>query len=362
MKAIMDIQKKVKACITGVSGQTGSYLAEILLEKGIEVVGTLRRTSQPIDSNYKNLLDNPLFRTAYLDLADPHSIASVIEKEKPDFFFNFGASAFVPDSWDSPAYTMQVNAVSVIHILEAIRKHCPKCRFYEASSSEIFGDVQETPQTEKTRPSPRSIYGVSKNAAREIVKVYRESYGLFAVSGINFNHESERRQAFYVSRKITLEVARINQALKNNEPFAPIKLGNLESKRDWSHASDVAEGIFLMMQKDYPKDYICASGETHTVKEFVELAFQAAGIEGTWIGEKLNEYYVLPNYLADFAEFANHKLVEVDPKFFRPNDVNLLLGDPSLAKKELGWEPKISFKELVKLMVMNDIANLKENA
>ena len=345
----------MKAIITGVSGQTGSYLAEILVEKGMEVVGTLRRTSQSIDSNYKQLLGKTNFRTAYLDLADPHSIASVVEKEKPDLFFNFGASAFVPDSWDSPAYTMQVNAVSVIHILEAIRKHCPYCRFYEASSSEIFGDVQETPQTEKTRPSPRSVYGVSKNAAREIVKVYRESYGLYAVSGILFNHESQRRQAHYVSRKISLGVARIKKALEKGEFFEPLKLGNLEARRDWSHASDAAFGIWLMMDKNEPKDYVLASGETHTIKEFVELAFQAAGIEGVWVGEKLNEYYVLPNYLADFSEFANHKLVEVDPEFFRPADVNLLLGDPALAKSELNWRPKIGFKELVREMVLHDI-------
>jgi GDPmannose 4,6-dehydratase len=354
--------KKTKVIVTGASGQTGSLMIDFLLKNtDFEVIGTVRRTSQIISSNFSHNLPNSRFKIIHLDLNDPHSITSVIKNEKPDFFFNFGASAFVPDSWDSPAMTIQTNTVAVIHILEAIRSYVPFCKFYNACSSEIFGDVLETPQKETTRPNPRSIYGVSKNASREIVEVYRRSYGLFAVNGILFNQESPRRQKHYVTRKITSQVAKIKRALENKELFEPLEIGNLEAKRDWSSASCFVEAIFLMMSQKEPKDYILSSNETHSVREFIELAFKAAGIDGTWVGHNLDEMYLLPNYLADFSEFASQKLVTIDPKFYRPAEVDLLLGDSSLARKELNWSPKTSFKELVKEMVLHDIQELEKN-
>lgn len=368
-----------KVIITGANGQDGAWMIEYLLNNtNNAILAATRRTSQPINGHIEKYKDNPRVKFIHIDLCDPHSIEKSIFEENPDYFINFGASAFVPDSWNSPAMTMQVNAVSLIHILESVRKFAPSCRVYNACSSEIFGEVLETPQKETTRPNPQSIYGVSKNAAREIARVYKESYGIYVVSGILFNHESQKRQTHYISRKITTNVARIAQAIKNKESFEPLKLGNLEAKRDFSYAPDVIDGVWRMLNQElywtsatksivpigqeYKQisDYILASGETHTIKEFVELAFQAAGIEGVWVGEKLNEYYILPNYLADFSEFASQKLVEIDPKFFRPAEVNLLLGDATLAKTELNWQPKTDFKSLVKKMVEWDIKELNK--
>jgi GDPmannose 4,6-dehydratase len=354
----MERKQMKKVIISGISGQTGSLMADYLLvNTDFEVVGSIRRTSQMISSNFSHNLNHPRFRLINLDLNDPHAITTTIKNENPDYFFNFGASAFVPDSWDNPALTMQTNAIAVIHILEAIRNYAPSCRFYNACSSEIFGDVLEAPQTETTRSNPRSIYGVSKNAAKEIVEVYRASYGLYAVSGTLFNHESERRQKHYVSRKITSHIAKIAKAIKNNVSFEPLELGNLEAKRDWSHAADFVECVALMMEQEKPTDYVLSSNETHTVREFVELAFKFAGIKGiwhNWSGKPEDEEYIL----ADENGIATRKkviLVKINPKFYRPADVELLLGDSSKARKELNWEPKISFKELVRSMVAHDL-------
>jgi len=345
-----------KVLVSGASGQDGSYMIDFLLHNtNCEVVGTIRRTSQLIDSHFKHHLDNPRFKIVHLDLSDPHSITNTIKNEKPDYFINFAAQTFVADSWQSPANHFQVNALAVIHILEAIKNYQPFCRFYNAGSSEEFGDVAYSPQDENHPMRPRSPYGASKVAARCIVKVYRESYGLYAIQGFLFNHESERRQDYFVTRKITKNVARIKHAIENKLPFEPLKLGNLESKRDWSDAEDFMDGVWKMLNQDKPKEYVLSSDETHTIKEFVELAFKSAGIEGIWVGEKLEELYLLPNYLADFSEFASIKLMEIDEKFYRPAEVDLLLGDSTKAREELGWLPKTSFEDLVKKMVDTDM-------
>lgn len=350
----------LKCIVTGVSGNLGSLMAELLLYYGFEVIGTYYRDDSN-NTNYKDLLKHPSFKLKYLNITDQKEVFSIIEKELPDYFFNFAGEAFVSDCWQNPIWTMKVNTFSIIDILEAIRLNNPECKFFNACSSEIFSGSEESPQTEKTIAKPTSIYGVSKNSSREIIEVYRQKYSLFAVSGILYNMESNRRQNRYVTKKITEDVARIKKALENNQPFEPIKLGNLAAKKDWSFSMDGVEAMFLMTTADTPQDYIISSGENHTVKEFVEYAFEAAGIEGTWVGEKLNEYYILPNYLSDFSEFASHKLVEVDPDFFR-HDSSVLLGDSSLAKAELKWQPKVNFKKFIEMMVAHDIRELEKTS
>jgi len=347
----------LKCIVTGTSGNLGSYMAELLLSYGFEVVGAEFVEKGSSASHYLN--KNPNFKSVHLDVTDQASIFSLIEKERPDYFFNFAGSAFVPDCWNWPVATMSINTISVLNMLDAILRLCPECRFFNACSSEIFGNCGEYPQTENTSKHPNSIYGVSKNSAREIIDTYRQKYNLFAVSGIFYNQESTERSPVYVTRKITRGVARIKKALEKGEAFEPIQLGDLNTEKDWSFAGDGVEAAFLMTQAAVPKDYIISSGESHTVKEFVEQAFQAAGIEGTWVGEKLNEYYILPNYLADFAEFASQKLVTVDSSLVRSKS-SPLLGDNSLIKKELNWQPKVNFKELVRQMVAWDIQGLKK--
>jgi GDPmannose 4,6-dehydratase len=286
-----------------------------------------------------------------MDLNDAHSIDELIAKEKPDYFINFGASAFVPDSWNSPAACMETNAIALIHILESVRKHNPKCRVYSAGSSEQWGDVKYSPQDEKHPMSPRSIYGVSKCAASLICKIYRESYNLFVIHGILTNHEGLRRQYHYVSRKITSNVARIYHKAQKDQNFEPLILGQLDAKRDWSDSRDFMRGVWSMINQSEPNEYILSSNETHSVREFCEISFREAGFSDCWWeGEGVNEKYFWKN-----PQGEKVVLVSVSEKFYRPADVMLLQGDSTLARKNLGWIPEITFNQMVKDMVMHDI-------
>jgi GDPmannose 4,6-dehydratase len=345
-----------KIIITGVTGQDGSFMADFLLKNTDHIIiAGVRRLSVKNHKNIEHLIDNPRFKLVDLDITDSSNVEQIIRNEVPDYFINFAANSFVGNSWVMPLSHMMTNCLSALYQLEAIRKFAPHCRYYNAGSSEEFGDVIIAPQTEEHPLRPRSPYGASKASARHLVKVYRESYGLYAIQGWLFNHEGTRRGEEFVTRKITKNVARIKHAIENQIPFEPIKLGNLESKRDWSDAEDFVEGVWLMLNQDEPKEYVLSSNETHTIKEFVELAFKAAGIDGIWVGEKLDTLYLLPNYLSDFAGVPQLKLVQIDEKFYRPAEVDLLLGDSTKAREELGWKPKTSFKELVDKMVRHDI-------
>ena len=272
---------------------------------------------------------------------------------QPDYFINFGANSFVGCSWDMPLQVFDVNTLGVIRCLEAIRKHNPKCRFYSAGSSEEMGDVDYSPQDLKHPIKPRSPYGASKAAARHIVKVYRESYNLFAVHSILFNHEGTKRGEEFVTRKITKGVASILKAMDQGKEFDPIPLGNIYSKRDWSDSEDFVRGVWMMLNQNEPKEYILSSNETHSIKEFIELSFEAAGIEGRWEGEGLNEKYV--------CSLDGDELVVINKDFYRPAEVELLYGDSTPAREELGWSPEYSFKDLVTRMVENDIRLSKES-
>jgi GDPmannose 4,6-dehydratase len=337
-----------KVLVTGASGQDGSYMIDFLLaHTDCEVIGAIRRTSQLIDSHFKQHLRNPRFKIIHLDLSDPHSITNTIKNEKPDYFINFGAQTFVADSWQSPATHFQTNALAVIHILEAIKNYQPLCRFYNAGSSEEFGDVTYSPQDENHPMRPRSPYGASKVAARCITKVYRESYGLYAIQGFLFNHESERRQDYFVTRKITKAVARIKKAIDREEAYELLELGNLDSRRDWSDAECFVDGVWKMLNHTSPQEYVLSSNETHTIREFVELAFESAGINGEWYGEGLHEEFR--------QKETGRVLMVINEKFYRPAEVDLLLGDSTKARQELGWKPKTSFKNLIDKMVKNDI-------
>jgi GDPmannose 4,6-dehydratase len=338
-----------KVIITGVTGQDGSHMADYLLANtDYEILGAVRRLSV---SNHKNIahISNPRFKLIDLDISDPESINTAIINHQPDYFINFAANSFVGTSWEMPVNHMQTNCMAVLYQLEAIRKFLPKCRYYNAGSSEEFGDVSFSPQTELHPLRPRSPYGASKASARQIVKVWRDSYDLYAVQGWLFNHEGTRRGAEFVTRKITKGVAKIKKAIDSDNFIEAIKLGNLESKRDWSDAEDFIHGVWLMLNQEQPKDYVLSSNETHTVREFVELSFAAAGIEGQWLGKKGTTEEVFIN------KRSRLPMVMIDPKLFRPAEVDLLLGDSSLARNELGWQPKTSFFQLVKKMTNNDL-------
>ena len=338
-----------KKCIivTGVTGQDGSHMVDHLLANtDYEVFGCVRRLSV---YNHKNLshIDDKRFHLINFDLTDSHSISRIIEKLKPDYFINLAAQSFVGSSWDFAQQTWETNATSVLNILEAIRNYHPTCRFYQAGSSEEFGDVVTVPQDEEHPLRPRSPYGASKAAARQILKVWRDSYGLYAVQGWLFNHEGTRRGVEFVTRKITTNVARIKKAIDVQESYALLELGNIDSKRDWSDAEDFVDGIWKMLNQETPKDYVLSSNETHTIREFVELAFSAAGIEGCWQGSGLNEIFL--------QKETGRVLMVINEKFYRPAEVDLLWGDSTKAREELGWSPKTSFKELVDKMVNWDI-------
>jgi GDPmannose 4,6-dehydratase len=338
-----------KVIITGVTGQDGSFMADYLLENtDIDIIAGVRRLSVKNHENIKHLSDNPRFRLIDLDITDQSNVNRVIEEEKPDYFINFAANSFVGVSWDMPENHMNTNCMSVLYQLEAIRKYCPDCRYYNAGSSEEFGDVVTAPQDETHPLRPRSPYGASKASARHLVKVWRDSYNLYAIQGWLFNHEGTRRGEEFLTRKVTKGVAEMFWKNRIGDSFKPIELGNLEAKRDWSDAEDFVDGIWKMLNQKEPKEYVLASGETHTIRDFVETAFAYAGYGAEkckWVGEGLDEKYIHGDQL----------LVEINPRYYRPAEVELLLGDPSRAEKELGWIRKTNFQGLVKKMVDTDI-------
>lgn len=329
------------ALITGITGQDGSYLAELLLEKGYEVYGIMRRKSVVDYGNVDHIKEKIHF--IYADMTDEISLINAMKISQADEVYNLAAQSFVATSWEQPLATAEIDALGVTNMLEAIRNVKPECKFYQASTSEMFGLVQEMPQTEKTPFYPRSPYGVAKLYGHWITKNYRESYNLFACSGILFNHESERRGLEFVTRKITDAVCRIKHGLQDC-----LYLGNLSSKRDWGHSKDYVRAMWLMLQQDKPDDYVIATNETRTVREFAETAFRAAGIEIEWNGEGMDE--------TGIDKATGKVVVRVNPKFFRPAEVDVLLGNPAKAESVLGWKREIPFAELVERMVKNDMA------
>lgn len=328
------------ALITGVTGQDGSYLAELLLEKGYEVYGIMRRKSVVDYGNVEHIKDKIHF--IYADMTDIVSLINAMRISQADEVYNLAAQSFVGTSWEQPVATADIDAIGVTNMLEAIRTVKSEAHFYQASTSEMFGKVQEMPQTEKTPFYPRSPYGVAKVYGHWITKNYRESYNMFACSGILFNHESERRGLEFVTRKITNAVARIKLGLQDH-----VELGSLDAKRDWGHSKDYVRAMWLMLQQEQPDDYVIATNETRTVREFVETAFHHVGIEVEWHGSGVNEIGI--------DKATGKTVVSVNPKFFRPAEVEVLLGNPAKAEAALGWEREISFAELVKRMVENDL-------
>ena len=345
--------------ITGVTGQDGSHMVDYLLKNtDYIIVGGARRLSIKNHDNIKHLESSDRFLLVNFDLSDAHSIYRIIEKLKPDYFINLAAQTFVGSSWDFPAQTWECNTTGIIHILEAIRQHKPLCRFYNAGSSEEYGNIEYVPQDEKHPAKPRSPYGASKSAARQLVKVYRESYNLYAIQGLLFNHEGTRRGEEFVTRKITKGVVKIKKAILERKSFEPIELGNVEAKRDWSDAEDFVEGIWLMLNQEKPNEYVLSSNETHTIKEFVSLAFKAVDIEGVWNGNGINEQFSISVNNLKKYEANSSVLIKINPKFFRPAEVDLLLGDSTKARNELKWSPKTSFEQLVDKMVRNDLKQI----
>lgn len=328
------------ALITGITGQDGSYLAELLLDKGYEVYGLMRRKSVVDYGNVDHIKDKIHF--IYADMTDQTSLIHAMTISQADEVYNLAAQSFVATSWEQPLATAEIDAIGVTNMLEAIRVVKPAAHFYQASTSEMFGLVQAIPQCETTPFYPRSPYGVAKLYGHWITKNYRESYNLFACSGILFNHESERRGKEFVTRKITNAVARIKQGVQDC-----VELGNLDSKRDWGHSKDYVHAMWLMLQQDTPDDYVIATNETRTVREFVDTAFACAGIEIEWSGKGVNE--------TGTDKATGKVVVKVNPEFFRPAEVDILLGDPSKAEKTLGWKREIPFQELVSRMVKNDM-------
>ena len=350
-----DVKSKVKvALITGITGQDGSFLAEFLLEKGYEVHGIMRRSSSfntgriehlYLDEWVRDMKQKRTINLHYADMTDSSSLVRVIQQVRPDEIYNLAAQSHVKVSFDCPEYTAEADAVGTLRLLEAVRilGFEKSCRIYQASTSELFGKVVEVPQSESTPFYPRSPYGVAKQYGFWIVKNYREAYGMFAVNGILFNHESERRGETFVTRKITIAAARIAQGMQDK-----LYLGNLNSLRDWGYAKDYVECMWLMLQNDTPEDFVIATGECHSVREFCTLAFREAGIGLVWEGEGLGERGIDVN--------TGKVLVEVDPKYFRPSEVDHLLGDPTKARTQLGWNPqKTSFEDLVRIMVRHDM-------
>ena len=356
-KVLIDTNKVV--FVTGVTGQDGSHMVDYLLKTTDYLIfGGVRRLSIKNHENIGHLENNPRFHLVNFDLSDAHSISKIVESLKPDYFINLAAQTFVGSSWDFPTQTWECNTTGVIHILEAIRQHKSSCRFYNAGSSEEFGDVSYIPQDENHPARPRSPYGASKSAARQLVKVYRESYNLYAIQGLLFNHEGTRRGEEFVTRKITKGVARIKKAILEGKSFESIELGNVKAKRDWSDAEDFVDGIWKMLNQKAPNEYVLSSNETHTIAEFVWHAFKSADIEGAWHGQAESAEFSISTKDAIKYEPVVSVLVKINPKFYRPAEVDLLLGDSSKARKELGWKPETSFEQLVDKMVKNDLKQI----
>ena len=346
------MENRKVALITGITGQDGSYLAELLLEKGYEVHGIIRRASTFNTKRIDHLYQDPHEENVrlflhYGDITDSSNLNRLIEKIRPTEIYNLAAQSHVGVSFDSPEYTAEATGVSTLRILDAIRESGVKTKFYQASTSELFGGLPDTaPQSEKTPFYPKSPYGVAKLYSYWITVNYRESYDIFACNGILFNHESPRRGETFVTRKITRAAAAIHLGMQDK-----LYLGNLDAKRDWGHAKDYVEGMWRILQQDKPADFVLSMNETHTVREFVELAFAELGYEIEWQGEGVNEKGI--------DKKSGRVLVEVDPRYFRPAEVELLWGDSTKARTELGWEPKYSFMDLVKEMVQSDLEEMK---
>lgn len=350
-----------KVLITGVTGQDGSLMADYLLKNTQNIiVGGIRRLSVKNHKNIQHLEHNPRFKLIDLDVTDHQNTNEVILREKPDYFINFAANSFVGNSWSMPVSHMETNAMAVLYQLNAISKHHPKCRYYNAGSSEEFGDIYYTPQDEKHPLRPRSPYGASKASARHLVKVYRDSYNLYAVQGWLFNHEGTRRGEEFVTRKISKGVAMIVKDIEKGNKITPISLGNLDAKRDWSDAEDFTEGVWLMLNNKLgPKDYVLSSGSTYSIRQFVEAAFSAANIPCYWIGSGLKEKLIISNDISEELSLSAQELVNINQEFYRPAEVDLLQGDSRLAENDLHWKRKTSFRELVEKMYKNDYKLLK---
>jgi len=341
------LKNEKKVFITGVTGQDGSHMVDYLLKNtDCMIFGGARRLSIKNHENLKHLSNEPRFKLVNFDLSDSHSINKILETIVPDYFINLAAQTFVGSSWDFPSQTWECNTTAVIHILEAIKLYNPECRFYNAGSSEEYGNVQYIPQDENHPSKPRSPYGASKSAARQLVKVYRESYNLYAIQGLLFNHEGTRRGEEFVTRKITKGIARIKKSIENHETFDPIELGNVDAQRDWSDAEDFVDGIWKMLNQEiynenftsyrpFPsselKEYVLSSNETHTIREFVEKSFKVADINGKWHGERVNAEFSISKEDKEKYDVKSSTLVKINPKFYRPAEVDLLLGDSTLA-------------------------------
>lgn len=337
--------------ITGVTGQDGSIMVDYLLKNtNLNILGCHRRLSVPNHENIKHLEKNDRFKKLELDITDVENVTSIIREVKPDYFINFAANSFVGNSWKMPINHFQTNCMGVLYCLEAIKNFSPKTKFYNAGSSEQFGDIDYSPQDIKHPFKPRSPYGASKCAAHHLVKVYRESFNIFAVQGILFNHESPRRGEEFVTRKITKKVAEIKKSIENNMDFSALTLGNIYSKRDWTDAEDMMDGVWKMLNRNEPKDYVLASNEAHSIKEFIDTCFNMVNITGHWEGSGLQEKFISEN---------DKVLVEINEKFYRPAEVDLLLGDKSEAEKELGWNNSTKFCDLVRKMITSDYNLLK---
>jgi GDPmannose 4,6-dehydratase len=344
--------------VTGVTGQDGSLMVDYLLKNtDYKIYGTARRLSVKNHDNILHLEGEEDFSLINMDLNDAHSIRDIIIKYKPDYFINFAAQSFVAGSWEYPIQTWVTDSDAVLHILESIRRFAPQCRFYNAGSSEEFGDVVYSPQNENHPLRPQSPYGAAKCAARHIVRVYRESYGLYAIQGWLFNHEGPRRGLDFVTRKITNTIGQIKSARDSNDlpldkkyPIPVLSLGNLEAKRDWSDAEDFMEGVWLMLNQNDCAEYVLASGETHTIREFLEACLDVAQIEWVKTGAGANEKY--------FEKESGELIVDINPKFYRPAEVHSLCGDPSLAEENLNWKRKGDFLGLVRKMFLSDCRSI----